>query len=289
MQAKGKGMAREAMDGALEGRIVLMTGADRGLGRAMSLGLAEQGARLVLASPVMDGLERVAAEIAAIAGPGRALAVKTDITDLASCENCLKAAIGTFGALHVLVNNARRLRRDPGKPEQAGHKLFWETDPQLYRETVAVNVTGTFFMARTAARYFVEKGYGKIINLSTSIRNFHSRGQSPYGVTKAAIDSSTYIWAQDLIGTGVTVNTLLPGGACDNGDTNRDSPPGRDLLPVDIMNPVLAWLCSTRSDGATGWRYIGAQWDAALDPDLAAAGCRENPSISGAATPRIGG
>ena len=279
-------MARiNAIDCDLEGRVVLMTGADRGLGRAMSLGLAEKGARVVLASPAVDGLTRVAAEIEDIAGRGRAVAVKTDITDLASCENCLNAAIAEFGVLHVLVNNARRLRRDPGKPEQGGHPLFWETDPQLYRETVEVNVTGTFFMTRTVARYFVEKGYGKIINLSTSIRNFYSRRQSPYGVTKAAIDSSTYIWAQDLMNKGVTVNALLPGGACDNGDTNRDSVPGRDLLPVDVMNPVLIWLCSTRSDGATGWRYNGSLWDASIDPDIAAAGCRENPSISGAAKP----
>jgi NAD(P)-dependent dehydrogenase (short-subunit alcohol dehydrogenase family) len=187
--------------------------------------------------------------------------------------------------LHALVNNARRLRRDRGKPEQGGHLPFWKTDPQLYRETVEVNVTGTFFMSRTVARYFVEKGYGKIINLSTSVRNFHSRHQSPYGVNKAAIDSSTYIWAQDLMDKGVTVNALLPGGACDNGDRERDSVPGRELLPVDIMNPVLVWLCSARSDGATGWRYNGSLWDASIDPNIAAAGCREDPSISDAAKP----
>jgi NAD(P)-dependent dehydrogenase (short-subunit alcohol dehydrogenase family) len=238
------------VDSNLEGRVVLMTGADRGLGRAMSLGLAEEGARIILASPAMDGLKTVAAEIERIAGPGRAISVKTDITDLASCENCLNAAVDAFGVLHVLVNNARRLRRDAGKPEQAGHPLFWQTDPQLYRETIEVNVTGTFFMSRTVARYFVEKKYGKIINLSTSVRNFYSRAQSPYGVTKAAIDSSTYIWAQDLMDKGVTVNALLPGGACDNGDMNRDSPPDRKLLPADVMNPVLMWLCSTRSDAA---------------------------------------
>ena len=274
-----------AIDCDLEGRVVLMTGADRGLGRAMSLGLAEKGARVVLASPAVDGLKKVAAEIEKIASPGRALVVKTDITDLASCENCLSAAIAEFGVLHVLVNNARRLRRDADKPEQAGHPLFWEMDPQLYRETVEVNVSGAFFMARTAARYFVEKRYGKIINLSTSVRNFYSRRQSPYGVTKAAIDASTYIWAQDLKDRGVTVNTLLPGGACDNGDTNREAVPGRELLPVDIMNPILIWLCSTRSDGATGWRYNGSLWDASLEPDVAAAGCREDPSIRGAARP----
>ena len=230
----------------LEGRVVIMTGADRGLGRAMSLGLAKKGARLVLASPVMAGLNAVAEEIAAIAGPGRARAVETDITDLDSCANCLRAAVDAFGVLHVLVNNARRLRRDADKPEAAGHLPFWAVDPVLYRETVEVNVAGTFFMSRTVTPYFIEMGYGKIINLTTSLRNFYSVGQSPYGVTKAAIDSSTYIWARDLEGKGVTVNALLPGGACDNGDVNRPPEPGHaaprryhePASGVDVLGPL---------------------------------------------------
>lgn len=269
----------------LDGRVVIMTGADRGLGRAMSLALVAKGARMVLASPVFEGLKALAGEIEDIAGPGRALVVETDITELDSCRNCLRAAVGAFGELHVLVNNARRLRRDPDDPENAGHKVFWESDPEIYSQTVEVNVTGTFFMSRTVAPYFVERGYGKIINLSTSVRNFYSERQSPYGVTKAAIDASTYIWARDLEGTGVTVNALLPGGACDTGDPNRPLMPGRVLLPVDIMNPVVLWLCSQRSDGATGGRYNGSLWDGALDPDAAGAGCREEPSIRGAALP----
>jgi 3-oxoacyl-[acyl-carrier protein] reductase len=275
----------ELPDIDLDGRVVLLTGADRGLGRAMSLGLASRGARLVLASPVVDGLKRVAAEIEDIAGPGHALAVETDITDLASCENCLRAAVGAFGTLHVLVNNARRLRRDPGNPEQAGHLLFWETDPELYRQAVEVNVAGTFFMSRTVAPYFVEMGYGKIINLSTSVRNFYSERQSPYGVTKAAIDSSTYIWSRDLRDKGVTVNALLPGGACDNGDANRPPQSERVLLPADIMNPVLVWLCSAGADGVTGWRFNGSLWDGTTDPDTAAMGGREDASILGAGEP----
>jgi len=152
----------------------------------------------------------------------------------------------------------------------------------LYRETVEVNVAGTFFMSRTVAPYFIEKGYGKIINLTTSLRNFYSVGQSPYGVTKAAIDASTYIWSRDLEGKGVTVNALLPGGACDNGDVNRPREPGRKLLPADIMNPLLVWMCSARSDGATGTRFVGKLWNNSLDPDQAAAGCREDASIRGA-------
>src|SRR5204862_7812116 len=79
---------------------------------------------------------------------------------------------------------------------------------------------------------------------------------SPYGVTKAALESATLIFAADLAGTGVTVNSLLPGGACDT-DLNRLPDPNLKLLPVDIMNPAIGWLASTRSDGKTGGRYIG--------------------------------
>jgi hypothetical protein len=87
------------------------------------------------------------------------------------------------------------------------------------------------------------------------------------------------IWAQDLDGTGVTVNSLIPGGACDS-DPGR--PVGRgqsQLLPVDIMNPLAVWLASDLSDGKTGGRYVGKLWDATLSPGEAAACCLEPPVL----------
>ena len=205
----------------LDGRVVIMTGADRGLGRAMSLGLAAKGARVVLASPALEALREVEAEIETIAGRGRALVVKTDITDLAACRACLAQTLEAFGDLDVLVNNARRPHRGPGLPPTGNSFPFFETNPQIYKETVEVNVTGTFFMAYTVAPYFIEQEHGKIINLTTSVHNFSGRANSPYGVTKAAVDAETYIWAKDLDGTGVTCNALLPGGACDS-DPERE-------------------------------------------------------------------
>ncbi len=264
----------------LDGRVVIMTGADRGLGRAMSLGLATAGARLVLASPVKGGLDAVAEEIREIAGAGHALPVETDITDLGSCRACLAQTLEGFGALHVLVNNARRLHRGPGLPASGNSFKFWETNPRIYKESVEVNVTGTFFMAFTVAPTFIEHGHGKIINLTTSVHNFSGHMNSPYGVTKAAIDSETYIWAKDLAGTGVSCNALLPGGACDS-DPQREKKPGRTYLSVDVMNPVLNWLCSPGSDGHTGGRFNGSLWDPSLDPDAAGAACRETAAFRG--------
>lgn len=259
----------------LDGRVVIVTGADRGLGRAMSLGLAQVGATVVLASPQVDGLKTVASEIEA-QGVGRAIVQFVDITELASCRTLVQATLEQAGRLDVLVNNARRLHRGPNIPASGNSLPIFETNPEIYRETVMVNVIGTFFMSRAAIEHFLKQNKGKIVNLSTSIRHFYSKKDSPYGVTKAAIEASTQIWARDLEGTGVTVNTLLPGGATDS-DPDRPQKPGQVLLPVDIMNPTIIWLASELSDGVTGCRFVGKKWDPDLPPHEAALGAREEP------------
>src|SRR5689334_11190396 len=100
----------------LDGTVVAMTGASVGLGRSMSLALAQAGACVVLAAPEPDLLEAVEVEIERLVGPGRSLAVKTDITIRADCERMLTDSVRRFGNLHVLVNNARRPVRGPGLP-----------------------------------------------------------------------------------------------------------------------------------------------------------------------------
>jgi len=264
----------------LDGRVVILTGADRGLGRTMSLALAAKGAHIVLASPETAGLEAVAGEIAEIAGTEGALAVPTDITDLAACNALVARTLDHFGALDVLVNNARRLHRGPGIPPTGNAMPIFETNPEIWRETVMVNVVGTYFMTYATLPHFIGQGAGRIVNLSTSLHNFYRAKQSPYGVTKAAIESETQIWSRDLSDTGVAVNSLLPGGACDS-DPDRVRTPGQTLLPIDIMNPLVIWLASTRSDGVTGHRFVGKLWDPALDPDAAAQGAREEPVFHG--------
>ena len=259
----------------LDDRVVIVTGADRGLGRAMSLGLAQAGATVVLASPVVAGLEVVAAEIEA-RGSGRAIVQFVDITDLTSCRTLVQASLDQAGRLDMLVNNARRLHRGPNMPDSGNSLPMFETHPEIYRETITVNVIGTFFMSRAAVEHFLKQGKGKIVNLSTSIRHFYGKNDSPYGVTKAAIEASTQIWARDLAGAGVTVNTLLPGGAADS-DPDRPQKSGQVLLPVDIMNPMIVWLASELSDGVTGCRFVGKKWDFNLPPNKAAQAAREEP------------
>jgi 3-oxoacyl-[acyl-carrier protein] reductase len=109
------------------------------------------------------------------------------------------------------------------------------------------------------------------------------RHNSPYGVSKAAIEAETLIWGKDLEGTGVTVNSLIPGGAADTDFVHMASRKelaaiGRTLLPPAVMVKPIVWLASRLSDGVTGARFVGKLWDEALAPIDAAAKARE-PSV----------
>ncbi|HTI87219.1 MAG TPA: SDR family oxidoreductase [Alphaproteobacteria bacterium] len=262
----------------LDGRVVIVTGASRGLGRAMAQSLAESGAKVVVAAPEaeIDRLGDAVGEIDAATEPGTAYAVTADITVPADCERLVKATIRHFGGLHVLINNARRLHRGPGLPPEGNSLPVYETDPAIWRETITVNVNGTFNMTRAVLPTLMQQKWGRIINITTSLGTMQRRHNSPYGVTKAALEAATLIWAQDLAGTGVTVNSLIPGGSC---DSDPDRPPAPHLLPVTIMNPVVVWLASPLSDGHTGERFVGKLWDASKSPEEAARGALEPPVL----------
>jgi 3-oxoacyl-[acyl-carrier protein] reductase len=121
-------------------------------------------------------------------------------------------------------------------------------------------------------------GWGRIINVSISHATMRRAGFSPYGPSKAALESETIIWAQDLAGTGVTVNALLPGGATLTGMIPDGYPAElrARLLPPEVVVPPLLWLASERSDGVTGMRFDAAQWRADLPANEAAAAARDD-------------
>jgi 3-oxoacyl-[acyl-carrier protein] reductase len=277
-QTEPEGETRREQNIRLEDRVVVVTGASRGLGRAMAIGLADAGAKIVLASPESSLLHEVANEIVARVGAGRLLVAPTDITVRSDCERLLDRTLSEFGALHVLVNNARRPHRGPGLPANGNSLPFWRSNADIWQETIHVNVSGTFLISHIVAPQMIKQAWGRIIVLTTSLDTMQGRNNSPYGVTKAALEAATLIWAQDLAGTGVTVNSLLPGGACDS-DPERPARAGQRLLPVDIMNPAMIWLASPLSDGKTGGRYVGRLWNCGLPPDEAARQALDEPVL----------
>ena len=128
-------------------------------------------------------------------------------------------------------------------------------------------------MSRAIAPVMVEQGFGRIINVSTSLSTMSRRGYSSYGPSKAALEAASVIWAKDLQDTGVTVNILLPGGASDTkllpDGPNRFGADG-ELLSPSLMRAPILWLCSDDSKNSTGQRYIARLWDQTLPRNLAA-------------------
>jgi 3-oxoacyl-[acyl-carrier protein] reductase len=160
---------------------------------------------------------------------------------------------------------------------------FWKTDPETWRMIIATNVNGPFFMARAVAPGMIARGWGRIINISMNRATMRRRGFSPYGPSKAALESETTIWAQDLAGTGVTVNALLPGGASRTGMILEEVPPDMQnrLISPEIMVAPLLWLVSDAADEVSGQRLDASRWDINLNPSEAAAKARE-PALWGA-------
>ncbi len=271
-------------DVRLHGRVAIITGAARGLGKVMAEGLARAGARVVFAD--VDGAA-LAAAIAAIEGqPGceGVAGIRCDITVKADCERLVVQTVEKFGALHILVNNAGRGPVDLERSLETKSLKFWEADPEVWQQIIVTNVNGTFLMARTAVPHMIRAGWGRIVNITTSLATMQRRQNSPYGVSKTAIEAETLIWAQDLAGTGVTVNSLIPGGAADTDFVHMAArkmlaAEGRELLPPAVMVAPIIWLASPLSDGVTGARFVGKLWDVSLPPSEAAAKAREAPVL----------
>ena len=261
-------------DMSLSGRVAVVTGAGRGLGRVMALALAREGVNVVAtAAREAHEIEQVSMEAAG--GPGRVLALVADVTKEEDAWRVVDAALMEFGKLDILVNNAGRGMKYVSETFLTEPTRFWETSVEAWRLVIDANVNGPFLMARLAAPAMIRAGWGRIINISMNHETMRRRGFSPYGPSKAALESETIIWSQDLSGTGVTVNALLPGGATRTGMIPNEIDPGirAKLIDPEIMVPPLLWLCSPLSNGVTGKRLVATRWrnDCGLDEAAEAA------------------
>ena len=244
-------------------RAAIITGASRGIGHSFALALAEAGYNLCLTGMRDHArLTDVQQSLSARFGVDRIIAVRGDAADPGAAEAAVQATLGAFGRLDILINNAGRGPREISELFVKDPPKFWETDPDAWSEIVRSNVNGPFVMARAAAPHMITQGWGRIVGISTSRVTMVRQGFAPYGPTKAALDTMTRIFAQDLAGTGVTCNILLPGGPTDTdfipkGGAGRY----RALLPVHVMNEALLWLLSEEADDITAARVVGSKWN----------------------------
>ncbi len=257
----------------LSGKTAIVTGGGRGLGRAMALGLARAGANvLVTAARNRAEIDAVAGEAAKLQQAGAIHALAADVTNEDDCRRVVDETVRRFGAIHILVNNAGRGMRFVSERFFETPTKFWQTDPAVWRMITDANVNGPFLMARAAVPHMLAQRWGRIVNISMNHQTMRRTGFSPYGPSKAALESETIIWAQDLAGTGVTVNSLLPGGATATGMVPGTISPEarRHLLDPEIIVAPLLWLVSEGANDVTGARFVATLWDSSLPPEQAA-------------------
>ena len=142
---------------------------------------------------------------------------------------------------------------------------FWDNSPEAWSRVVAVNLSGNFYMARAAVVHMLEQGWGRIIGVTTSMDTMWRKGGAPYGPSKAGHEALVSIMAQELEGTGVTANVLVPGGGTYTNMTYSGDPNQRDqMIEPEVMQKPVVWLASDESSEFTGRRIIAYYWDDSL-------------------------
>jgi 3-oxoacyl-[acyl-carrier protein] reductase len=271
---------------SLKDRVVIITGGGRGFGWMIAEELLKAGAKVTLtAARHPEELSDVKKQAEAIAGPNRCLTVRADVTKWEDCVATVDATLQAYGTVDVLINNAGRGTseyRIGGVGGGGERTLFYDVSPEAFRTIIETNVVGVFHMSKAAMPHFLKQGRGKMFAISTSLTTMSSPGLSPYGASKAALEMTHRIWAQELKDKKVDVNILLPGGASDTpfitqamvpGKVGERAKPGSSLLPGDVIVPPAVWLCSDATNGMTGQRIIAKFWPEGVPPEEALKKC----------------
>jgi 3-oxoacyl-[acyl-carrier protein] reductase len=232
--------------GIIDGRVVIVTGAARGLGRDYSRYFAADGANVILAD--IKDTDAAAAE-AANAGP-RCIGHETDVTDRDSVAAMVARAKSEFGRLDVLVNNAGLWRG----LNEAG---LLHCPDEVWNQAWAVNVTGTLLCYQAAVPLMTEGGWGRIINISSMAAR---SGGSPYGLTKNAVEHMTAGMAREVGDQGITVNCVAPGisafeaanGQIANADIVLAGNIVKRMGTSRDLYAAMAYLCSPDASWVTG-------------------------------------
>jgi 3-oxoacyl-[acyl-carrier protein] reductase len=234
-----------------KGKTALVTGASRGIGRAIAVALARGGANVALNYAGNEGAAKEALALAEQAGAGRARLYRFDVADSAACAEAVDHVVGELGGLHVLVNNAGI----------AVDQLVMRLKDEDWRRQLDVNLTGAFHLIRAATRPMMKARGGSIVNLTSVVGEMGNAGQAAYSATKAGLVGLTKSVARELASRNIRVNAVSPGFI----DTDMTAalpeaarqkmaemiPLGRLGSAEDVAHAV-AWLCSDQASYVTG-------------------------------------
>ncbi len=230
---------------SLSGKTALVTGASKGIGKAIAIAFGAAGANVVATARTVSEIEDVTNTIKA--SGSNALGVIADLGVESDIDNLAKAAIEEFGGVDILVNNAAIIH---------GRIPILELSPDLWRDVLNVNLTGAFIITQKLLPGMIERGYGKIINISSIGGRKGGAGRSAYRVTKAGLISFTESLAGEVYEHGISVNAICPGNTDTEGFRAAFNTAGRSENPK-LMDPaeiaeVALFLASEASSSITG-------------------------------------
>jgi NAD(P)-dependent dehydrogenase (short-subunit alcohol dehydrogenase family) len=253
-------------------RTAIVTGAAGGIGRALVGGLLDAGIRVVASDRTAEGLAALAARARERGQEASLLTIEADLTREDAADRIVAAARQRFGAIDILVNNAGVGQATVRRDNRQNPIKFWEITPAQWNLFVAVHTNAPMALSRAVVHEMMQRGWGRIVNVTTSLGTMIRAGSPTYGPSKAALEAFSAIMAKDLAGTGITVNVLVPGGATNTGMIPAEAPYAReDLIQPEVMAPPLVWLVSDAAAGVTGRRFLAIHWDPTLPPEQAAA------------------
>jgi NAD(P)-dependent dehydrogenase (short-subunit alcohol dehydrogenase family) len=252
----------------------IVTGAASGIGRAMTLGLLGAGIDVAAVDREAAWLGQLKDAVADRPLAGQLQILPADLGDPASFDRIAAAVLEASGRIDVLVNNAG-IGQGAIRADQRRNPLrFWEVTPAQWHQFVAVNATAPLLLARAVVPHMLRAGRGRIVTVTTSLGTMLRQGYVLYGASKAAAEAATAVMAEDLAGSGVTANVLVPGGMTDTRIVPDSAVADRRrLLRPEIMVPPLLWLVGDAAAEVTGRRFLAVHWDSALPPAAAAEKC----------------
>jgi 2-deoxy-D-gluconate 3-dehydrogenase len=235
---------------SLKGKTVVITGGGTGLGREMTLAMARAGAELVIASRRLGPIDEVAQAARDLGA--RAITISTDVTDTAQVATLMERSIEEYGKVDVLLNNAGIVR---GK----GSESIWDITDEDWRIGIDTNMSSAFYCSRAIAKHMVDRGSGKIINVSSGFGYRGGRDNYMYAVGKGGIVQLTRTLATSLGRYGVTSTCIVPGFLPTTGtDESNLTLPRGDFIPVgrvgmpSELGPIAVFLASSGSDYMNG-------------------------------------